>query len=230
MTDPYIIVYTICIIFGGISAISEWALLIAILRDPKVRSNTFNLYLIFSLVPDAYYFLSMTLINVVYLVEYCGILAGGEEWPRRDVIFSIRWWNEFYWLSTNMWMSFLVFVQIYKLLTANKRAKRYDPPTRKRVIKDSTIIHICSGVVASLFPLIRWLGNKASWSDREYRIFVLGNVYSSTVHANTANYRYVLWSMVEQVTASQECKVPLVDIVLCKVAHFSVCHGNCIGH
>jgi len=40
----------------------------------------------------------MTLINMVDLVEYCRLGAGG------DATFSIRWWNEFYVLSANMWM------------------------------------------------------------------------------------------------------------------------------
>ena len=47
------------VIASGISAISVLALLIAILRNPKVRSNTFNLYLVFCLAPDAFYFLLM---------------------------------------------------------------------------------------------------------------------------------------------------------------------------
>ena len=46
-------------IASGISAISVWSLQFAILRNPKVRSNTFNLYLVFCLAPDAFYFLLM---------------------------------------------------------------------------------------------------------------------------------------------------------------------------
>ena len=64
-------------------------------------------------------------------------------------------------------MSFSVFVQVYKLLTANKQARRYQPPTRKRVIRDSTIILIISGVVAaSTMVLCWWLETYGPWSER----------------------------------------------------------------
>ena len=34
-------------------------------------------------------------------------------------------WLDWFWLSASMWMSFVVFFQIYKLLVANKRTKIY---------------------------------------------------------------------------------------------------------
>ena len=68
-------------------------------------------------------------------------------------------------------MSFSVFVQIYKLLTANKQTKRYQPPTRKRVIIDSTIILIISGVVAASITVLWWVyGHEETWSERAYSI------------------------------------------------------------
>ena len=148
------------VIASGISAISVLALLIAILRNPKVRSNTFNLYLVFCLAPDAVYSLLTTFVTVRYLVEYRWARATGE-WrttpPMLDIMEDhFLTWCENFWFCASLWMSFSVFVQIYKLLTANKRVKRYQPPTRKRVIRDSTIILIISLVIGASIELLGW--------------------------------------------------------------------------
>lgn len=46
-------------------------------------------------------------------------------------------------------MPFSVFVQIHRLLMANKRARRYTPPTMKRVTTDSVLIHAFSIIMAT---------------------------------------------------------------------------------
>ena len=181
-------------IASGISAISVWSLLIAILRNPKVRSNIFNLYLAFCLAPDAVYSLLTTFVTVRYLVEYCWARATGEWWttpPMLDIMEDhFLTWCENFWFCASLWMSFSVFVQIYKLLTANKRVKRYQPPTRKRVIRDSTIILIVSGVVAASITLLWWWvyenenENEETWLDRANKI-LLWTSYIPTVYIPT---------------------------------------------
>jgi len=53
---------------------------------------------------------------------------------------------------------------------------------------------------------------------------VVDRVDSGSFHPNTANYRDVLWCMVEQVATPQECQVSLIDNVLCKADRFSISH------
>jgi len=163
------------VIASGISAISVLALLIAILRNPKVRSNTFNLYLVFCLAPDAVYSPLMTFKTVRYLVYEIKFRAIGE-WPvplmQENSIGKFTMWCHDFWFCGSLWMSFSVFVQIYKLLMANKRAKRYQPPTRKRVIRDSTIILIISGIVAASITLWYVYYQKETWGYRAYLILI----------------------------------------------------------
>jgi F0F1-type ATP synthase membrane subunit c/vacuolar-type H+-ATPase subunit K len=132
-----------------ISFITVWSLIIAILRNPKVRSNTFNLYLVFCLVPDAVYFLLMLVVKVLYAVNDANYTSGGGDVASTWVLFPIEDWSGIYWVFSSLWMAFIVFVQIYRLLKANKQTKRYQPPTRKRVIIDSTIVHVVSVVFAA---------------------------------------------------------------------------------
>ena len=147
-----------------VSTISVWSLLIAILRSPKVRSNTFNLYLVFCLAPDAVYFLASLLNRVTYVVNDVNYAATGEDMVNIEALDYIGFWLENYWVSAILWMSFIVFIQIIKLLVANKQTKRYQPPARKRVIIDSTIVHLVSAFFAIVFTMLEWDRWRHEWS------------------------------------------------------------------
>ncbi|KAL7526251.1 hypothetical protein ACHAXR_001399 [Thalassiosira sp. AJA248-18] len=125
---------------NGISALFVWALLIAIVRSPKVRSSSFNLYLVFCLLPDAYKNLSGFIANLMNI-----FMENGS--PKACKLIG---WNDAYWWCANLWMSFAVFLQLHRMLIANKRVQRYNPPRLKRVIIESTTIHIFSIFMASL--------------------------------------------------------------------------------
>ena len=105
MTDP-VIVYTSESIAHGISAISVWALLFAILRNPKVRSNTFNLYLVFCLTPDAVYFLLKLAYNLLRVVdEYWVLYVTGDYWQNERSGWVSYWFSEggiFFWLCGSL--------------------------------------------------------------------------------------------------------------------------------
>ncbi|KAL3782108.1 hypothetical protein ACHAW5_007273 [Stephanodiscus triporus] len=57
---------------NGISIVSIYGHLFAILRSPKVRSNSVNMYLVFSLVPDAYKDVATFMANLVNLLADSG--------------------------------------------------------------------------------------------------------------------------------------------------------------
>ena len=128
---------------NGISAVAVLALLFSILRSPKVRSNSFNLYLVFCLVPDAYKNIAGFAANLANMLMDTGSKHAC----------TVIGWNDAYWWCSSLWMSFSVFVQIYKMLMANKRARRYTPPTMKRVTMESLLIHAFSIIMASLTVL-----------------------------------------------------------------------------
>jgi hypothetical protein len=125
---------------NGISMIAVWTLLIAILRSPKVRSSAFNLYLVFCLIPDAYKNTSGFFANLLNM-----LMTDGS--PNACKVIG---WNDVYWWTANLWMAFAVFLQLHRMLQANVRAQRYDPPKLKRVILESTAIHIFSILMATL--------------------------------------------------------------------------------
>ena len=62
------------------SACGRWTLLVAMLRSPKVRSNTFNFYIVFCLGPDTLYFPLMFIINLCFLLDAMRVLATEDEY------------------------------------------------------------------------------------------------------------------------------------------------------
>ena len=140
---------------NGISAVSVWALLFAILRSPKVRSNSFNLYLVFCLVSDAYKNLAGFSANLANLLMDTGS-------PNACKVIG---WNDAYWWCSSLWMSFSTFLEIHRMLMANKQTRRYKPPTPKRVTVNSVIIHVFSILMATFTVLPLGIFPKATPSS-----------------------------------------------------------------
>ncbi|KAL9180522.1 hypothetical protein ACHAXT_010975 [Thalassiosira profunda] len=132
-----LIIWTVA---NGISMISVWALLASIARSPKVRSSPFNLYLVFCLLPDAYKNAAGFAANLANM-----LMPNGS--PNACQVIGF---NDAYWWTANLWMSFSVLRQLHRMLRANKRVQRYQPPKLKKIVRESTIIHIFSIVMASL--------------------------------------------------------------------------------
>ena len=101
------------------------------------------MYLVFSLVPDAYKDVATFAANLANLLADNGS-------PNACKIIGM---NVAYWWCASLWMGFLTFVQIYHMLVANKNMRRYRPPTLKRVIVTSSIIHVRSMLMAMLTVL-----------------------------------------------------------------------------
>ncbi|KAL3761808.1 hypothetical protein ACHAWU_001324 [Discostella pseudostelligera] len=101
--NPEIIEDITQLIACGISAISVWALLFAILRNSTVRSNTFNLYLVFSLVPDAVYFPWMLVNNSLSLVDDINFYTTGYYLNLLgDVFWYIELWCANFWVCARI--------------------------------------------------------------------------------------------------------------------------------
>ncbi|KAL7520417.1 hypothetical protein ACHAWX_005152 [Stephanocyclus meneghinianus] len=128
--------------------ISTWALIIAILRSPKVRRVPFNLYLLFSILPDVYK-------NTAgFAANLANLLMANESSNACTVI----GWNDAYWWCANLWMACVVFFRLRELLLAVKNAKRHDPPKISRIVKESIIVHTLSAAIASLTLIsVSWI-------------------------------------------------------------------------
>jgi hypothetical protein len=98
MIEEYLVWDIAKLICTSASAISVWSLLIAILRNPKVRSNTFNLYLVFCLAPDAVYVLANMLIWAAATVSDVNYAATtpGEDLVDFYALGYIIMWLEIY--------------------------------------------------------------------------------------------------------------------------------------
>lgn len=125
---------------NGISMISVIALIIAIVRSPEARKISFNVYLIFSILPDAYKNTSGFFSNLANL-----LMTDGN--PNACKVIG---WNDAYWWCANLWMACIVFGHLRELLIANKNAQRHEPPGMPRVIKESVAVHVFSIIMASV--------------------------------------------------------------------------------
>jgi hypothetical protein len=100
MIEEYLVWDIAKLICSFVSTISVWSLLIAILRSPKVRSNTFNLYLVFCLAPDAVYFLANMLIWVAVTVDDADYEVTQVEVLNFETLSYITIWIDNYWVSS----------------------------------------------------------------------------------------------------------------------------------
>jgi hypothetical protein len=143
---------------NGISMISTWALIIAIARSPKARSISFNVFLIFSILPDAYKNTSGFFSNLANL-----LMEDGS--PNACTVIG---WNDAYWWCANSWMASVVFWHLRQLLLANKKTWRHEPPKMSRVIKESIAVQTFSVVMASftLVP-VNWIPKATAMSGCE---------------------------------------------------------------
>ena len=143
---------------NGISMISTSALIIAIARSPKVRNVSFNVYLIFSILPDAYKNTSGFFSNLANL-----LMPNGS--PKACTVIG---WNDSYWWCANLWMSCIVFGHLHELLLANKNAKRHEPPEMSRVLKESIFVQVFAMVMASLTLIpVDWIPKATALSGCE---------------------------------------------------------------
>lgn len=120
--------------------VAVWLLILAILRSPACRRSPFNLYLLMSLLPDAYKNLSGFLANLTNLLA-------DEGNPTSCVAIGF---NDVYWWTANLWMACVVFYQLHRMLKASKMARRHAPPSRQRVLKEGLAVQAAGIFMACL--------------------------------------------------------------------------------
>mmetsp|Transcript_7843 Transcript_7843/g.12271 ORF Transcript_7843/g.12271 Transcript_7843/m.12271 type:complete len:414 (+) Transcript_7843:342-1583(+) len=106
---------------------------ISILRYKKTRSEPFNLYLVFLLIPDA-------LANIIFFVAYIFFSENGYlVVPRGGCLLWI--WTWFFYYACNLWLNTIVAYEIASLVTRSRRLRRYKPPTLRRVGWQALVVY-----------------------------------------------------------------------------------------
>jgi hypothetical protein len=142
-------------ILAAINAVVATACLIivmSILRSPKVRSNPFNLYLLFISAPDflsSFFCLLTCALSAPKGSYYSEVMCGFQS-------FYLTW---FY--TTNCWMNAVIVFQIHKLLRNSHVRRRYFPPTRRRVALHAAIVYLYAAFWGFIGVWnIQWLPHK----------------------------------------------------------------------
>lgn len=113
-------------------AVSVWVGIIfsGILCSHKARALTFNLYLLFLMVPD---FLMSFLCAIA-----CFLAVSAGHWYSPFMCHFQSWFIVF-GIGGNSWMTVVILRQIHKMLSNARRCIRYTNPTRKEVYIQSGI-------------------------------------------------------------------------------------------
>lgn len=118
-------------------------MIVALLRSKKVRSKPFNMYLLFSAIPDCAsgFLCCMT----------CSLSATKSQYYSEPMCGFQAFYLNFAIIS-NAWLNALIVFQIHKMLRYSKRCRRYAPPSHKQVVCEATLVYayaICWGFLSA---------------------------------------------------------------------------------
>jgi hypothetical protein len=156
-------------IVSAIVMTATFILILALCLSKKVRSFPFNLYILAITVPD-------------FIVNFLCLITCAMSAPRGVFVGeSMCTFQAFYlpWaFSANCWMNAVITYQIHKLLKDSHACRRYVPPTRVGIAKQTTVVYLYACVVATigLFDL-PWLHK--SYLVRGFACFPMEHDYSS---------------------------------------------------
>lgn len=114
---------------------------LAIVTNKKIRSNTFNLYLIFLMIPDIV-FTGFCAINCTWLVIHGGYIY---EWVCPFQSFYL-----IYGVAANAWLNGIIAYEVRRMLVIchSGGGQRYVAPTNKQVVRNSSIAYLWATFVA----------------------------------------------------------------------------------
>lgn len=133
----------------GFSSVCAVIFVAAILMNPKVRSVSYNVYLVLLVIPD--FFLNFSLMIIAILkVEEDGTF--GAQWTHAIIFFTV-----FYYIA-NFWLNGIIAHQMYYLVKKSYRRVKVSPPSTKTVYMQGTVIYILSGLISL------WCALQVPWS------------------------------------------------------------------
>ena len=141
------------IVFASIALIVSTfvlTLFISIVITPNVRRRSFNLFLIFLIIPDLV-FSFLCGINCVLNAKHGDYIS--EFWCNFQVIYCV--WG----IGSNAWLNAVIAKHLHAMLRCCNRRQRYFPPTTKRVVMESLSVYLYMGFLAS-WPFIPFLPHR----------------------------------------------------------------------
>jgi hypothetical protein len=167
--------FLVLAIITAIVAIATFILILAICLSKKVRSFPFNLYILAITVPDF-------IVNFLCMIT-CAMSAPSGVFVGE----SMCTFQAFYlpWaFSANCWMNAVITYQIHKLLKDSHACRRYVPPTRVGIAKQTTAVYLYACAVATIGLL------DLPWLFKSY--LVRGFVCLPMVHDYSSSFVYWL--------------------------------------
>jgi hypothetical protein len=138
--DSLMIMWTSWSWISGAVAIFISLVLVAILVNRKARSNPFNLYLVFLLVPDLICagFCALTcLLNVV----------AGQYWS--DSMCQFQSFYLVFGVAANSWLNLCVAQELHSFLKSSRVLRKHVLPTMRRVTCTALAVYVYSCFIAS---------------------------------------------------------------------------------
>jgi hypothetical protein len=142
--------FTLLAIVNALVVLVTGILITAILLSEKVRRVSFNLYILFTAIPDCTiaFFCLMT----------CALSAPKGEFYSEQMC-SFQSWYLTFGISANCWMNGVISFQIHRLLTYSNVRRRYEPPRRMQVCGHAVLVYLYAACLG-LFGIFDLPGHK----------------------------------------------------------------------
>mmetsp|Transcript_12294 Transcript_12294/g.29273 ORF Transcript_12294/g.29273 Transcript_12294/m.29273 type:complete len:576 (-) Transcript_12294:386-2113(-) len=113
---------------------------LAILQDPKCKKNSFNVYILFLMVPDI-------LFTGLGIMTTSLNIANGSFFNMTQC--HLQSFYSVFTVSASSWLNAILAWQLHSMLKASNQHRRYKAPSRKRAMKHGALVFLWSLFVAS---------------------------------------------------------------------------------
>ena len=133
--------FTLLATVNAVVAISCLILLVSMLRSPKVREQSFNLYLVAITFPDF-------VMSFMCLLT-CAMSASSATYFSESMC-GFQSWYLVWAIASNCWVNAVISHQVHKMLKISHNRGRYNPPTRVYVMKQAGCVYVYAAFLASI--------------------------------------------------------------------------------
>ncbi|CAB9526160.1 expressed unknown protein [Seminavis robusta] len=118
---------------NAVVAVACLILILSLLRYRKVRRNPFNLYILFTAIPD---------FMTSFLCFFTCSLSAAKGRYYSEWMCSFQAFYLTFGFTANCWMNAVIAYEVYRLLRLSSRRERYLPPTRTQVYRQVAVVYI----------------------------------------------------------------------------------------
>jgi len=138
--DDLVLMWSLWMVICTVVAISIALVLISVLLDSTTRSNPFNLFLLFLMVPD---FLFSGLCAITCLLN----ASAGHYWS--GAMCQFQAFYVIFGIAANNWLNLAVAWELHSLLLTTRSCRRYKLPPRRKIVFTALSIYAYSCFLAS---------------------------------------------------------------------------------